>query len=794
MILRLNIWKLTIRSLFKHKRSTSLNIIGLAFGFAAVLFLGVYVHREFSYDNFHVDKHLIFKPEFEIIEAKADVDLASNLSLDQIQTFRDNVPGIEAITFLNYSRWDWDNGAWIEYDGNKYKLEKLAFSDKYFDKVFSFDVHSGHLSSSLDNTDQLVLTKDIADRIFGDLNPIGEQVLLNNKPVVIGAIINEIPSNSSIQLSGLVSYKSAKYFFGNPITDWSNIAFVKIKGNSIPVDVGYSMSSVMRNTLPADELKRLDPVFFTNLISLRDLYFHSLSPFDPIKHGSKSLSYIIFAIGMVILFLAIINYANLLLATSLKWKKDFGIQKVLGAKSNTERKQLFMRGFLITTVAFVGGILLLSMALPWLNQLINYPLQKSDFFNTQSFTIATGLLLFTIFFSGLIPILLNKNSTVLAQIKGNTISHKSNSGIWKSMITFQLFISISLIIAAIVITNQTIYNLNKDIGLNVKNVLTIPTSKLDNKQKAFIDEVADHAQTLSYCRSTSYINTFNIRGGKLKAPDMVEKGIVYTNIRVNSAFLTTLGLELIEGRNFSKTGDKDKGAMIVNQALVKEFGLSNPLEATIRGYPIIGVVKDFNFNSLRYKIEPVVLFNTPDRVGMLTLLFSATTKADIKNYMTFLGREWKNVAVDEPFDFEFVDDRLAAMYKEDIILAKTVISFSLLAIFIACLGIFGLLAYIMEIRIKEIGIRKVNGARIIEILQLVNNDLLKWISIAFVLACPITYFIMNKWLENFAYKTSISWWIFALAGVLALFVSLLTVSWQSWKAATRNPVEALRYE
>ncbi len=794
MELNINNWKLAFRNLIKQKRTTILNILGLACGFTTVLFLSTYVYRELTYDAFHKNVGRIFKPEFEIVESKADIDLASNLSLKEIELFRNNVPGIETITFLNYSRWDWDNGAWIEYKGNRFNIERLAFSDKYFDEIFSFETHAGNLSNSLDEPGKLVLTKNIADKIFGIENPIGQEVLLNDKPTIIGAILENVPSSSSIQINGLVSYKSARYFFGNDITDWSNIPFIKIENNAASAQVSGIMSKALLASLPKEEIEKINPVFSTKLIPIRELYFHKAKAYDPTKHGSKRTTYILLGIGIIILFLAIINYNNLLLVTSLKWKKDVGIQQILGASRNSVQKQLFMKGCIISVVAFCLAILIISISLPGFNQLINYPLQISDFTNSTSAIIAFGLLFFTVLFSGLIPSVLSGRPILVAQIKGLQANQKNYDGVWKTMVTFQLFISIALIISSLVITKQINYSLGKDLGLNVKNIVTIPTSKLGDKKNAYINTVTDHVQTISSCRSTSYINTFNIWGGKLKEPGINEKSVDYNNIRVNDLFLQTLGLELVAGRDFRKDNLADERTMIVNETFVKNYDVTNPLEATIRGFPIIGVVKDFNFNSLHHPIEPVVLWNTPKNVGLSSMHFSAHTKADVKAYMDFLRAKWEKLSSGKPFEYEFIDDRLRTMYQKDIVLAKSIISFSAFAIFIACLGIFGLLSYIMEMKIKEIGIRKVNGAKVFEILKLVNYDLVKWITCAFIIACPIAYYAMNKWLENFAYKTTLSWWIFALAGVLALGIALLTVSWQSWRAATRNPVGALRYE
>ncbi len=787
-------WKLTIRSLIKQKKATSLNILGLSLAFVAVLFISVYVHREFSFDNFHQNRDRIFKPEFGIAEADADIDMASNLSLTQIELFRDNVPGLETITFLNYSRWDWDNGTWVEYDGNKFNLERLAFSDPNFAKVFSFPVESGDLASSLDDPNSLVLTKDISDKLFKDEYPIGKKVLLNNKPVVVGAVLEKVPHNSSLQISGLVSYRSAKYFFGSDIGDFSNIPFLQIGKNADQLDISSTMSEILRNSLPAEEIERLNPVFTTKLIALEDLYFYDESPYDPIKHGSMTFTYMLLGIGILILLLALINYTNLLLATSLKWKKNFGIQQVLGANRNTERSQLFLKGFVVSIVAFLLSIVILRTILTGLNQLINYPLNKEVFLTKESILIVLLVLTLTIVFSGFFPSVFNIKSTPLTQLRGVFVTGNQRGGIWKSLVTFQLFVSIALIICSLVIYKQIRYGLTKDLGIQMENMITVPSIKLGGKKNAFIDAVSDHVQTESQCLSSTYINTFDIWGGKLKEPGKNDKSIDYNIVRVNNEFLNTLKLELVGGRDFGKDGVSDERSMIVNQAFVDYYELTNPLEASIRGLPIIGVVENFNFNSVHYQIEPLVLSNTPKQADLSTIRFSANTREELGAYMDFLRNEWMKLAPEKPFEFEFLDKRLASMYKKEIVLSKVLISFAVLSIFIACLGILGLLSYIMESRIKEIGIRKVNGAGILEILRLINMGLVNWTLIGFVIACPIAWFAMNKWLENFAYKTTLSWWIFLLAGVLALGIALLTVSWQSWRAATRNPVEALRYE
>jgi len=691
--------------------------------------------------------------------------------------------------------WDWDNGTWIEYNGNKFNLELFAYSDKYLDDVFSFKTHLGNVKNSLDDPNSVVLVKPIADKIFGNENPIGKTILLNNKPTVVNAILEPIPSNSSIHVSGLVSYKSAKRFFGNDIADWSNIPFVLAKKDLPKISLRESINQTYLQSLPSDERKRFESKLKTKLVSISDLYFYDEGlHFNPIKHGSKTLAYIILTIGITILFLAIINYNNLSLATSLKWNKEFGIQKIMGAAKNSGKKQMYIKGLIIASISFLISILLIKAILPWFNTLVTYPLHLNEFISIHSIAIALILLLITIILSGILPWLLFKKSSPVELIKVKQGNYFTKGTVWKTLVTFQLFISITLLTSAIVISKQISFGLKKDIGLQVKNVITLPTSKLGSHKTAFINNISNHPKTISNCLSASYINIASVWGGELNSPDRESQKFKYNIIRANHSFLETVGLELKVGRNFNGDNPSDINAYIINEKAVKEYGISNPLETTLNGNPILGVVKDFNFNSLHHQIQPVAIWNTPKHIGMSSIYFEAKTKEDVKSYMDFLRKEWTALAPEKPFEYEFLDERLASMYEKDIKLAKSVISFSLLAVFIACLGIFGLLTYIMETKIKEIGIRKVNGARILEILKLINLDLVRWVCIAAFISTPISWFIMKRWLENFAYRTEMNWWIFIASGALALLLTLLTVSWQSWRTARRNPVEALRYE
>jgi putative ABC transport system permease protein len=786
--------KISLRDLIKQQKWSLLNIAGLAFGFAAIILLSIFVYRDFTYDTFHKNHARIFKPEIEIVDAKANIDIAENVSLKQIEDFRGMVSGLEAITFLNYSRWDRDHGTWVEYNGNKFNLPFMAFTDEYFPQVFSFDVFSGNLTESLKNPNQLVLTKENAEKIFGSENPLGKVVLLNNMPATVGAILESIPTNSSLQFSGLLNYLSASTYFGNPIGDYSCIPFVLTKQAVNVNQVSESVSSVLYNTLSKGEKEEINPVFKTTFVPLASLYFHDSSPYSPLKHGNKKITYVLLFIGVITMALALINYSNLLMAVSLKWEKSFGIHQAFGAGRSIIQKQYFIKGTVISLLAFVLSLLIIALVLPWFNQLALYPLNQFDFLNASSVIIIVTVLFSTLFLAGILPVLFHKSPHLLKQVNANSKPQSKNVFIWQGLVTFQLFISISLIATALLVLKQINYGMNKDLGITTKNVITLPTFKLGDNQSAFIDAVNDNPATSSQCLSSSYLNNYNIWGGVLREPGVNQKDIDYTNVLVNHSFINTLEIDLLMGRNFEETFASDKNKMIVNKAFVDFYHVTNPLKASIDGFEIIGVVDNFNYNSLHDIIEPMVLLNSLERDELSTFRFQASTTNELKNYMIFLNKEWMKLSNEVPFEYEFLDDLLRKMYEEDIKLSRTIVTFSVLAVFIACLGIFGLLSYAMETRIKEIGIRKVNGARIMQIMRLLNFNLVRWVVFATIIAVPVSYIIMHKWLESFAYKTELSWWIFALAGLLALGIALLTVSWQSWRAATRNPVEALRYE
>ncbi len=789
--------KLSVRNILKEKRTSLLNLLGLSMGFTFAILILLYTHREFTYDSFHSHADRICYPEFSFENIDGTIQISRNLSLNDFEAIKETVAGIENISFLNYSYFDWDNGAWIEFENQKLNLERMAFSDGNFNNVFSFDVKLGDLNKALEDPNSIVLTESISKKIFNTKNPIGQTVKLNNHIFQVRAVLSDIPQNSSIWFSSLVSYKASQRLLGRPppIDDSSYHPFLLLQKNVNTESVRRSFEEYFLSTLTNEGLIYFkESSFHLSFIPLKESYFHDPTPYDPLKHGNRTLTFVILFIGVLLLSLAIINFINLSIAGSIKWTKNQAVQKVLGSGLNNELKQLILKSTMLSFGAFAISIMFIQLIVPFFNQLIDYPLNLAGYLNIRVISVLLLLVLCVGLISGMIPGLLFRKLSVLNLMKGDITKGITKGRIWKNLLIFQLVISIALISGSLIIYKQVMFSLNKDLGMTTKNRIVVPVWKLEKDKKAFIDKVEDNPVTVAHCLSSTYLNTFNKWSGDLTV-DGENKDVLYHIIHANEDLVPTLGLNVVDGRNFLSNENSDVGSYILNESAKKSFGILNIEDASINGYPIIGVVNDFNIKSIHYPIEPVAIWKTNQkRTGNLTISFTATSKQEVSAYMAFLKDTWQDIDADVPFEYEFLDDRLRHMYNKEISLMKAVLSFSALAIFISCLGLLGLISFITEIRTKEIGIRKVNGAKISEILTMLNRDFAKWVAIAFVIAVPIAWYAMTKWLENFAYKTALSWWIFALAGVLAMGIALLTVSWQSWRAATRNPVEALRYE
>jgi putative ABC transport system permease protein len=787
------ILRIAFRNLRKQRKFSILNIFGLSIGFAFINLIALFVMREISYDRFHKKANSIYRMEIKLKNEDGTIQNSGKITIAQTEALKANLPGLATITFLNYSYFDWDQGAWLTFNGKSFQLQRVAFTNAAFSDVFSFPVIAGNLKEALNDPYALVITQENAINIFGSQNPVGKDVLLNNHPVTIKAVIDSKTLCSSIPFSALIDSRAALYFTGHSIEDYSNMPFFEVNPKTNIQTLEEAGKKLILEDLPPEQRNSLTNKIDVHFFPLTESYFKKGEPFEALRHGNQFLVGVILSIGILILILAVVNYINLSFAGSFKKHKELAVRSISGAGRKSLILQFLFDGIFISVISAVLSLFLSSFFLPWFNRLIDFPLAAREFSNPGFLLFFPILVIATGLISGIFPALWTTQVNPINLIKG--ISQNTNKfTVRKYLVVFQMFISTALIIGTLTIARQINFVRTKDLGFRVNNVVTIPVHKLGEKKDVFLQTIKNNSQTEACTLSSTYLNTFNEWGGSLKENGQ-EKDISYFVIQADADFLNTTGIRLSEGRNFEKRNTSDNNACLINETAITRIGITNPLSATISGRPIIGVVKDFHIQSLYYKVGSVVILNAPEnKTGMASIQFLAYNSHQIAAYLSFLKTSWEDLSPSQPFEYEFLDQRLKGMYEKDERLMKVFSSFSILSILIACLGLFGLILFISETKIKEIGIRKINGAKVSEIMFMLNKDFIKWLIVAFVIATPVAWYAMHKWLENFAYKTTLSWWIFALAGLLALGIALLTVSWQSWRAATRNPVEALRYE
>jgi putative ABC transport system permease protein len=504
--------------------------------------------------------------------------------------------------------------------------------------------------------------------------------------------------------------------------------------------------------------------------------------------GDLSMLYILMFIGALILIIACINYLNLTTAQAVTQTKALSIRKICGASRKSLIAQMILESALVSLIALPFALQLAQVALPFISQLLGKSYQLT--LNYRSFisigiltliTMSTGIL------SGLIVSLKVTSFNLSETLKGFNIEKGKRHFKRKIMVIFQICVFIILIAITILVQKQVSFAFSKDLGFAKEGLIRVPVA--DHNYGLFKQEILKNPNILNVSGALwlpPHESKMNISIPKVDEPQKIVN--VY-GLFVDYHFVKTMGLKLLRGTDFDET--KNNSGVIVNESAIKTLGLKEVIGQQIAFGTVIGVVSDFNMYSIHEAIHPMVIGLNSSMCREIAIRINTD---NVQQTIAFLKDSWKATGGTTPFEFEFTNDILKKLYAADIRFSKTIALMAGIAILIASLGLFGLSLLISQQKTKEIGIRKINGARIIEVIAMLNRDFLGWVVIAFVIACPISFYATNKWLDNFAYRTELNWWIFALAGLLAMTIALMTVSWQSFKAATRNPVEALRYE
>ena len=805
----INFIKTALRNLFKHKGYSLINIFGLAIGMASCLLILLFVHNELSYDRYneHVDR--IYRVSGFFYYGGRDFDIAVAPAPMAARMLAD-YPEIEEATRFR------QRGAYIvQYEDKSFKERRIVFSDPAFFKVFSIPLLKGNSETALEAPNTLVMSQKTAEKYFRDQDPLGKVLKLDNKDdYEVTGVFAEIPDNSHfhfdimLSMSSLAESKNKLWVSQNfqtyillrkgadaAVLDAKLPAMLeKYMGPQIEKFMGKSMQQ-----LAADG--DLGGNFY--LQPLKDIHLHSDLLGELEGNSDIKYVYIFSAIALFILIIASINFMNLTTARSAGRAKEVGIRKVMGSQRWQLVRQFLTEAMLMSVIAMLLALLLVRLALPLFNSLAGKNMDFSTLFSSGMLGIMLLITAITGFFAGSYPAFFISAFQPVFVLKGQMRSGIKSGRLRSGLVIFQFTASIILIIGTIVVYNQLDYIQNKKLGFNKEQVLILNNAYLLRSQtQAFKDAMLSQPQVINATIS-GYLPVPSNRNNTAVSPegDMgSERTTSIQNWIVDHDYIQTLGMNIVEGRDFSREFATDDKAALINQATAEQFNWTEPVGKTlgrivsnkgdIELYTVIGVIENFHFESLRDNIGPLVMF-LGESNGAIS--FRIKTE-DVSGFIRILESKWGEFLPNQPFEYSFLDERFDRMYQAEQRIGKIFGVFAALAVLIGCLGLFGLAAFTAEQRTKEIGIRKVLGASVPNITRLLLREFVLLVGAANLIAWPIAYFVMRRWLQDFAYRISPNVWIFLAAGAATLLVSMLTVSFQAIKAALADPIRSLRYE
>lgn len=799
-----NYFLVAFRNIIKQKFYAFINILGLTTGVTATLFIIIYVADELSYDRFHANIDNMYRIGLHGRLAGQEIEVNATPP-PLVSALKNEVPGVKDA--IRLYRW---TDVIISYEDIIFTEDDIFHTDSTFFSFFSFKLLKGDPETALKEPNSIVLTQSSSRKFFGDDDAMGKILIFSNdkKAMKVTGVVEDPPSNSHFKFNYLVSFSSndfgisdqwlsnslQTYFITHEGVDVAGVEKI-LNEDIITKYVGPQLQQFLGITI--EQFLEQDGAYgyFVNAIKDLHLYVEVDNELEP--PGNIVYIYIFSAIGLFILIIASINFMNLSTAKSAGRAREVGMRKTFGSLKSQLMWQFLVESIIYSLVSVVLAVILVVILLPQFNLIAGKALSLHVLMQPWMIFGTLLLILFIGFLAGSYPAFYLTNFRITEVLKGQA-SKGMKSGIIRSvLVVLQFSISILLIICTLIVYNQLQYTQKKNLGFNKENVLVLSNvSRLESNRQAFKDALMNNSGVISASYSNSVIPGVN-NTTVFRKPGLDEDHIIGVYFADHEHF-QTMGFELLEGRNFSKDFPSDSTAVLVNEAVVEEMGWENPVGEKVITFngpepselTVVGVLKNFNFESLRDRVRPILL-QLGDFGNDMTV---RVRFEDPREAVDFVESTWKEFAPGEPFEYVFMDERFDDLYRSEQRLGKLFTIFTVLAIFIASLGLFGLAAYTAEQRTKEIGVRKVMGATVMGIMRILSMEFVKYIGIAFIIAIYPAYYFISKWLENFAYRVDISIGTFILGGLLALVVAVLTVSYQSWKAARMNPANTLRYE
>ncbi len=804
-----NYFKTAWRNLMKYKLYSFLNIAGLTVGILCSCLIFLYVRDEMSYDNYSPLGDRTYRINFfaKLGDQNATTALTPALAGP---VFKTEMPQIEEICRLKQHA-----GAIVKYENNSYNESNVLFADSSLFRVFNFPLLEGSAATALTEPNAVIMSATMAKKYFGNSDAIGRSIKLDNgKLYKVTAVMKDIPANTHFKCDMFLSMASLE---DSRQENWGNTSYITY----LVLKPGTNIDQFSR-TMTQSFIKHFSHVLqqylnttwedFTKagnyarleLIPLLKIHLYSQLQDELDVNSDIKYVYIFSIVGILILALACINFINLTTARASKRGKEVGIRKVAGATRSGLAKQFLGECFFISTQSWILALALARVLLPLFNQLSGKQFSASDIFSWQFLPVSFLITVVTGFLAGLYPALFLSSFTPVKVLKGAKETSHSKSLLRNGLVVFQFFITTVLLVSAFVVYQQLEYIRNKNLGFNKEQVLVINNGYLlGDKVQAFKQKLlqlpsVSNVSVSNYLAVSKDGDHFSVIKGKNPS---TENTVLVDNIWADADFVQTMGITVVQGRDVSKTNVSDSNAVLINEEFAKTFGYpSKPVvgqeiglpqdEGKLQMYSIVGVMKNFNYGSLHSKIGPMVLF--PNGYPSYINVRCKTTQ--IASLISSLQTAWKEMASGQPFSFNFLDEVFTQLYEKENRIGTITSVFTFVAISIACLGLLGLVTFMAEQRSKEIGIRKVLGAGTFTITKLMAKDFIRLVLVSVVIAFPVAWYGMSKWLNDFAYRIDMHWWMFAIIALAALVIALLTVSFQAIKAAIANPVKSLRTE
>lgn len=804
-----NYFKITWRNIKRHKAYSAINILGLAIGIAACLLIFQYVSFELSYENFQEKKDRIFRVQQDRYDnGKLSTQWAAG-AYAVGNSFKQAIPEIE-----DYVKVVQNGKVTADVQNQPLKIEKVYFTSNSFFNIFSYPLIAGNKSDALKEPFKAALSETTARRIFGTTDVVGKPLALNrNSNYTITAVYKDAPVNTQLKPDILLSYATFQKFTtdssGNgPETAWQwdgCLTYLLLNKGVDPKVVEKKFIPVVKRFTDAD-MKKYNAGVEYKLQPLTDIHLYSHYMMEPGETGDGKTVYLLLGIAFFIVVIAWVNYINLATARAITRAREVGVRKAIGSSRGQLIAQFLSESALLNGFALLLALVLMSLAIPGFNRLSGQQLSFTLFANANFWLGLITLFTVGVFFSGLYPAFVLSGFKPIEVLKGKLVATTQGALLRKGLVVFQFTASLFLLIGTVTVYQQIQYMRKQALGLNIDQTLIIPPpivgidSTFLKRITAFKQELFNQSSIKNITVSTSIPGEpvgWNAGGIKLVGQDD-SKSKQYRVIGVDYDYINAYGLKIIAGRAFDKSFGSDKSSVIFNRKAIEQLGFSKPEEALGKKidfwgdqYTIEGVAENFHQQSLREAFEPLILRLIPDVNGFVSV---KTTAANSAKTINAVKEQWGRFFAGNTFEYIFLDDHFNAQYKADQRFGQVFGLFTSLAILVACLGLFGLASFTTLQRTKEIGIRKVLGASVNNILQLLYKEFAWLLLIAFIIAAPVAWLSTSKWLQGYAFRIGMAWTYFALPFLLIVGIAFITVSFQSIKAAIANPVKSLRTE